>query len=581
MDDPTGMRLVFDLESDGLLEEVSKVHCIVIKNLDTNEVINLKLNKAMEMLASADLIIGHNIIKYDIPVLQKLYGFRTEAKIFDTIVAARLFYPDIRDRDFRKPDFPKNMIGRHSLEAWGHRIGNYKGQIVTDWKEFTQEMLQYCIQDVEVTATLYNILTQTKQPDALDLEHKVAQIIFRQEQHGFYFDRAAGEELFATLNARRLELEDELQNIFPPIVERTKFIPKVNNKSRGYIKGVPYMKLKKVTFNPSSRMHIADRLKNKYDWQPVEFTPDGKPKVDETVLEKLKYPEAKILSEHFLIEKRIAQLAVGAQAWLKQERNGRIHGNCNTNSTVTGRASHTHPNLGQVPSIHKTYGKECRQLFRATPGKKMVGIDISGLEVRMLAHYLAKYDAGDYTDVVLNGDIHTNTQELAGLESRDIAKRFYYCFLYGGGVKKIAQVTGKKVGEASKIKTRFLNNLPALNKLIKDVQRASTRGYIVGLDGRHVKVRSQHSALNTLLQSSGAIVCKQWLVEFDKNIKRLPDVQQVVWVHDEIQVECDADDAETVGQLAVDAIQNTGMHFKLRIPLTGEYKVGESWADTH
>ena len=233
MDDPTGMRLVFDLESDGLLEEVSKVHCIVIKNLDTNEVINLKLNKAMEMLASADLIIGHNIIKYDIPVLQKLYGFRTEAKIFDTIVAARLFYPDIRDRDFRKPDFPKNMIGRHSLEAWGHRIGNYKGQIVTDWKEFTQEMLQYCIQDVEVTATLYNILTQTKQPDALDLEHKVAQIIFRQEQHGFYFDRAAGEELFSTLNTRRLELEDELQNIFPPIVERTKFIPKVNNKTSG------------------------------------------------------------------------------------------------------------------------------------------------------------------------------------------------------------------------------------------------------------------------------------------------------------------------------------------------------------
>ena len=150
MDDPTGMRLVFDLESDGLLEEVSKVHCIVIKNLDTNEVINLKLNKAMEMLASADLIIGHNIIKYDIPVLQKLYGFRTEAKIFDTIVAARLFYPDIRDRDFRKPDFPKNMIGRHSLEAWGHRIGNYKGQIVTDWKEFTQEMLQYCIQDLSL-----------------------------------------------------------------------------------------------------------------------------------------------------------------------------------------------------------------------------------------------------------------------------------------------------------------------------------------------------------------------------------------------------------------------------------------------
>jgi len=581
LDLPTSMRLVFDIETDGLLPDVTKAHCIVLKDIDTNEIIKPKLKKAMQLLSEADEIIGHNIIKYDIPVLQKLYGFYTEAKIFDTIVAARLMYPDIKDRDFRKKDFPKNMIGRHSLEAWGHRIGNYKSHIVTDWKEFTQEMLDYCVQDVEVTATLYNILTQSKQPEALELEHKVAQIIFRQEQHGFSFDRTAAEKLFSKLNTRRLELEEELQNIFPPIVEKTKFIPKVNNKSRGYIKGQEIIKEKTVPFNPSSRMHIAQRLKEKYNWQPEEFTPDGKPKVDETVLEKLEYSEAKILSEHFLIEKRIAQLAVGAQAWLKQEKDGRIHGNCNTNSTVTGRASHTHPNLGQVPSVIKPFGKECRQLFRASPGYKLVGIDISGLEVRMLAHYLAKYDNGDYADVVINGDIHTKTQELAGLDTRDIAKRFYYCFLYGGGVTKIAQVTGKKVGEASKIKKRFLNNLPALNKLITDVQHASQRGYILGLDGRHVKVRSQHSALNTLLQSGGAIVCKQWLVEFDKAVKRLPDVQQVVWVHDEVQVECNPEDAETVGQAAVDAIVTAGKHFNLRIPLTGEYKIGETWADTH
>ena len=144
-----------------------------------------------------------------------------------------------------------------------------------------------------------------------------------------------------------------------------------------------------------------------------------------------------------------------------------------------------------------------------------------------------------------------------------------------------AQVTGKKVKEASQIKTRFLNNLPALNKLITDVQKASGRGHILGLDKRQVKVRSQHSALNTLLQSSGAIVCKQWLVEFDKAIQRVPEVQQVVWVHDEIQVECEAEDAENVGQVAVDAIVNAGAHFNLRIPLTGEYKIGETWADTH
>ena len=305
MDLPTSMRLVFDIETDGLLPDVTKAHCIVLKDIDTNEIIKPKLKKAMQLLSEADEIIGHNIIKYDIPALQKLYGFYTEAKIFDTIVAARLMYPDIKDRDFRKKDFPKNMIGRHSLEAWGHRIGNYKSHIVTDWKEFTQEMLDYCVQDVEVTATLYNILTQSKQPEALELEHKVAQIIFRQEQHGFSFDRTAAEKLFSKLNTRRLELEEELQNIFPPIVEKTKFIPKVNNKSRGYIKGQEIIKEKTVPFNPSSRMHIAQRLKEKYNWQPEEFTPDGKPKVDETVLEKLEYSEAKILSEHFLLKKEL------------------------------------------------------------------------------------------------------------------------------------------------------------------------------------------------------------------------------------------------------------------------------------
>ena len=575
------MRLVFDIETDGLLPDVSKVHCIVLKDLDTNEVITAKTKKALQLLNEADEIIGHNIIKYDIPVLQKLYGFVTSAKIFDTIVAARLFYPDIKDRDFRKQDFPRNLIGRHSLEAWGHRIGQYKSHIVTDWKEFTKDMLEYCIQDVEVTASLYNTLTQSKQPDALDLEHKVAEIIHRQEQYGFPFDKTKAEKLYSELNAMRLELEDKLQDIFPPIVERTPFTPKVNNKARGYVKGKQIFKEKTVVFNPSSRMHIAERLSDKYDWEPKEFTPDGKPKVDETVLDKLKYPEAKILSEHFLLEKRIAQIAHGSQAWLKAEKNGRIHGNCNTNSTVTARASHSHPNLGQVPSVSVPYGKECRALFKADAGKKLVGIDISGLEVRMLEHYLAKYDEGDYADVVLNGDIHTKTQELAGLDSRDVAKRFYYCFLYGGGVKKIAQVTNKSVGDAGRIRTRFLNNLPALNRLITDVQSASKRGYIIGLDGRHIKVRSLHSALNTLLQSSGAIVCKQWLVEFDKAVRRLPDVQQVVWVHDEIQVECNADEADVIGKLAVDAIQNTGTHFDLRIPLTGEFKVGDNWSETH
>jgi|TARA_R100000329_G_scaffold40742_1_gene38143 DNA polymerase-1 len=566
------MKYCFDIETDGFLHDCTKVHCIVLKNVDTGEVLHPSSNEpAIKLLEEADEIIGHNIIKFDIPVLEKLYNFKTKAKIFDTIVATRLLFPDIRDSDYKRTDFPANCIGRHSLKAWGHRVGNYKEVFDTDWKEYSPAMLDYCIQDVEVTTSLYKMIQNRGYSEqAMELEHNVASLIFKQEQHGFTFNKEEAEKLYSKLSARRIELEDELQKIFTPIVTK-----RVSEKTGKQLKD------KVTVFNPSSRFHIAQRLTEKYNWQPEEFTPDGKPKLDDTILSKLDYPEAKLLAEHFLLDKRLGQLAVGNQAWLKAENKGKIHGTCNTNSTVTARASHSNPNLAQVPSVSVPYGKECRALFTVPTGKKLVGIDVSGLEVRMLAHYMSKYDDGEYAKVVLDGDIHTETQTLAGLDSRDLAKRFYYCFLYGGGVKKIALVTNKKVSEAKKIKQRFLNNLPALSKLITQVQQAAERGYLVGLDKRHIKVRSAHAALNTLLQSSGALVCKQWLVEFNKSIEGIEGVQQVVWVHDEIQVECLEKDADTVGRLAVEAIKRTGEHFQLRLPLTGEYKIGDNWSETH
>ena len=488
----------------------------------------------------------------------------------------------IRDSFKRGNDFPTKLIGRHSLEAWGHRIGKYKAHIETDWKTFTPEMLEYCKQDAHVNVGLYRAIQKKGYSDkAMKLEHDVAKIIFKQEQFGFMFDEDKAKELYGRLEARRLEIEEELQELFPPIVRETTFIPKVNNKARGYVKGEPFIKKTEETFNPSSRQHVSQRLIDKYDWKPDEFTSDGKPKVDDAVLNSLDYPEAKLLAEHFLLDKRIGQLATGNQAWLKLVKAGRLHGTCNTNSTVTARASHAYPNLAQVPSAHAPYGKECRELFTTPYNRKLVGIDVSALEVRMLAHYMSKYDNGAYTKVVLDGDIHTETQKLAGLDSRDLAKRFYYCFLYGGGVNKIADVTGKTVKEAKLVKQRFLNNLPALSKLMEAVQTSAAKGYIKGLDGRNVKVRSAHSALNTLLQSGGALVCKRWLVEFNKRIQGYMHVNQVVWVHDEIQVECGSDWADVIGEKAVEAIEATGKYFDLRIPLTGEYKVGDNWSETH
>ena len=576
------MKYCFDVETDGFLNQCTKIHCIVLKNIDTNEILKLDNENAIKELEKAELIVGHNIIKFDIPVLKKFHDFKPKGKVFDTIVATRLLYPDVKERDFQRKGFPTNCIGRHSLKAWGYRVGEYKEAFDTDWKEYSPEMLDYCVQDVEVTDTLYKAIERKGYScQAMVLEHEVATLIFEQERYGFMFNKEEAVKLYSKLNARRLELEDDLQKLFPPKLERTPFIPKVNNKARGYVKGETFYKEKTITFNPSSRHHIADRLIERHKWKPQEYTNDGKPKLDETVLSSLPYPEAKVLCEHFLLDKRIGQLATGAQAWLKNEFNGRIHGTCNTNSTVTARASHSHPNLGQVPSVGVPYGKECRSLFTVPERKKLVGIDISGLEVRLLAHFMSKFDEGEYAKVVLNGDIHTETKELAGLDSRDLAKRFYYCFLYGGGVKKIALVTGKTMKEAKKIRERFLNNLPALSKLLKQVQQAAERGYLIGLDKRQIKIRSVHAALNSLLQSAGAIVCKQWLIEFNKAVKKYNDVQQVVWVHDEIQVECLEEDAEAIGKLAVESIERTGEYFNLRLPLTGQYKIGNNWSETH
>jgi DNA polymerase I-like protein with 3'-5' exonuclease and polymerase domains len=565
------LRYVFDIETNGFLHSCDKVHCIVLKDIDTGEVLTPDNETAIKKLEEADLIIGHNIIKFDIPVLEKLYSATFKGKIFDTLVGTRLIFSDIKDKDFSIKDFPKDCIGKHSLKAWGNRIGEYKEQIETDWQTFTPEMLEYCKQDTEVTYKLYKVIEEKGySPEAMDLEHEVASLIFKQEEHGFTFDTEKAQALSVKLKARLAELSEELQGVFKPIVTE-RWSTKTGKKLKDSV----------TIFNPSSRHHVAQRLKEKYGWDAQEFTADGKAKLDDSILSKLPYPEAKILCEHFLLNKRIAQIANGSQAWLKHERNGKIHGTCNTNSCVTSRASHSYPNLGQVPSTSAPFGKECRELFTVPKGKRLVGVDVSSLEVMMLCHYMSKFDNGAYTKVALEGDIHTETQKLAGLDSRDLAKRFYYCFLYGGSVKKIAEVINKPFKEAGKIKKRFLNNLPALHKLIEGVQSAAERGYLTGLDKRQIKVRNSYSALNTLLQSAGAILCKRWLVEFNKEIQKYKNAQQVVWVHDEIQVECEEKDADEIGRIAVECIKRAGEHFNLRVPLTGEYKISTNWSGTH
>lgn len=626
---PEEPALLFDIETDGLLDTVSVVHSNVIKDIQTGQVYSahdhegskVSIEQSLEILEKAPLIVGHNIIKYDIPAIQIVYpGWEPRGRVIDTLVCSRLIWPDLKDSDFRLARknklFPKKLIGSHSLEAWGYRLGNFKDDFgkTTDWKNWSPEMQEYCEQDVEVTEALYrHILNQRYSSEAIALEHEFQRVIWLQEASGFPFDLEAAHDLYAELAAKRQELEDGLQEAFPPKVIEEEFVPKANNRKRGYIKGVPIIRRKEIPFNPGSRKQVAERLIENFGWEPEEYTPTGQPIVSEEVLNHLDYPEAKLIADYYLVQKRLGQLAEGKAAWLKLERNGRIHGTVITNGAVTGRCTHNSPNVAQVPSVGVPYGEQCRALFHAPKGYVLMGCDASGLELRCLGHYMARYDGGAYIDVILNGDIHwANTQALglvADGEERDeenehhnwarnkVAKRFIYAFLYGAGDELLGSLLEpdatpqrkKKLG--AKLRKTFLSKTPALKRLVENVQNtAKKRGYLRGLDGRRLRVRSLHSALNTLLQSAGAIIMKEATVFLDWKLTRDPhqfeagymkDFWNAAHVHDEYQIICREEIGDTVGMAGVQAIRDAGTHLGFRCPLDGEYKLGRNWAETH
>lgn len=603
------MTLIFDIETDGLLQDLTKIHCLEVYETETNtwrhytdnDSNYLPIKIGIDSLMLADEIAGHNIVKFDLPALQKIYPyFNPKGKIFDTLLMSKLVYPDIGEEDdilIKNNKLPSKLRGRYSLKSWGYRLNELKGDYCEQencWSEWTPDMQRYCQQDVMVTKALYDKLkTKSISEETIKLEHQFAHIISLQEQRGVYFDKNKAVELATQLINKKTELEQELKCAFPPEIIQSEFIPKVNNKTRGYIKGVPIIKETVVEFNPSSRQMIAERLIKKYNWKPKKKTPSGLPKIDEEVLETLKYSEAPLLKEYFLVTKTLAQLAEGDNAWLKLEKNSVIYGGVDTIGAVTGRCTHQKPNLAQVPSANSPYGKECRELFGARKGFKQVGCDASGLELRMLAHYM-KDD--EYTHEILNGDIHTKNQLAAGLPTRNNAKTFIYGFLYGAGDSKIGAITGKGATEGKQIKERFLKSLPKLKKLLDGVKnKISSKGYLKGIDGRILKVRESYKGLNVLLQSAGAIVMKKalcilyedciangwiedclYLSEKNKSL-----IYFILNIHDEYQAEVTPEILEKYKIVAVEAIKKAGEYFNMRCPLDGEAKSGANWYETH
>lgn len=579
--------IVFDIETDGLLDVTKRFWCGWVYNSTTDEYtgytdLNEFFNTLNRYGTSGYNIVGHNIIKFDIPALKKLKGERFDFDVrdvcIDTLVLSRLIYSNIKDTDIglmRSGRLPKKLYGSHSLKAYGYRMGELKGTYGEQkdaWDKFTPEMYDYNKQDVVVTLKLFKKLMSKGYPiKAIQLEHDIAWVMSKQERNGFVFDKDSAVKLYAELSAKRQELYDDLvSEVGSWTVYKGDKVYKRDNAKKGIKAGIPYPQYEEVTFNPNSRAHIAKVLMER-GWEPTEVTPTGAPKVDEDTLKSaLDIPMTQKILDYLLINKRISQLAEGDNAWLKlmkEDEDGytRIHGSVNPNGAVTGRATHAYPNVAQVPAGRSPYGKECRSLFTVPKGWFQAGIDASGLELRCFAHFLYTFDKGEYVNEILNGDIHTHNQKMAGLATRDQAKTMIYCLLYGGGNEKLGVVINGTAKDGKALKERFLNAVPAYKKLcntidktliessewIGSVNKAKWRKRhhpdnpkldithcVLGLDRRVIYVRSPHSALNTLLQSAGALICKKWVCLVEENMRKAGykhgwdgDFAMMAWVH--------------------------------------------------
>jgi DNA polymerase-1 len=569
-------RIVVDIETT--LDHKTIWLCCTL-DIDTGEKHTWYQAKAFqEYIADATLLIGHNLISFDAYHLNSLWKTKIVLnKCYDTLLVSRLLSPSLE--------------GGHSLAAWGNTLHTQKIDYKATWQWLVDRredykgecydkphmglLAVYCERDIDVTALLYHHLVaeteaQKFSQESVELEHTVAAIIAKQERNGFKLDIPYATVLLTTIKGKLDGIYESMQERWPPYtVERT------SEKT-----GKP-LKPATVVFNPGSRQQIGEKL-IELGWKPETFTPTGQPIVDEGSLAGCKLPEALLISEYLMLQKRIAQI----ESWLEAvEADGRVHGRVTTNGAVTGRMTHSSPNMAQIPNSGSIFGPECRECWPVEDGNVLVGADASGLELRMLAHYM-KDD--NYVATVVNGssedgtDVHSVNQRAAGLSTRSDAKTFIYAFLYGAGNAKIGSIVGGSSKAGGKLKEKFLQQTPALRKLIDAVATIAAGGSVPGFDGRRIWVRSEHAALNSLLQSAGAIVMKKALVLFDAKIRQNKwPVKIVANVHDEWQWETKEAYATITGEAAVQSIVEAGLFYNLRCPLNGEYKYGRNWRETH
>ena len=559
--------LTIDIETD---MKHSVIWCACAEDVATGETtVHTEASTLQALINEHDSILTYNGLGFDVPVMESVWGISVEGKQHvDAMVLSRLFNPA--------------QAGGHSLRSWGERLAYPKDDFTDYDGGLCEEMITYCKRDVNLTTKVYKTVSANLKrgkftQDVIDLEHAVTAELELQRSNGFKIDLPKANGLYSTLTHRMRELEALLQSEFPPIVTE-RWSEKTGKQLKDNVE----------VFNVGSRQQIAKRLQT-VGVKFTDKTEGGSYKIDENVLEGIDNPSAQLVAEYLLLQKRASQVS----SWLEAVADdGRVHGRVFSSGAATGRMTHISPNMAQVPATRKAHdgmtpvqrlkaelGGQCRACWTVEQGNKLVGIDASGLELRMLAHYMKDED---YVNTILDGDIHSANQAAAGLDTRDQAKTFIYAFLYGAGDEKIGSIAGKGARHGKKLKKDFLDNIPSLKALKELVEKIAGTGTLPSLDGRRIRIRKAYSALNFLLQGGGAALMKKALLNGVESLREqnIP-FKMVANVHDEFQVETPEAFAKAVGLHFRNAIRKAGDDFELRCPMDGEYKIGDNWSETH
>lgn len=615
--------LIADLETDGFLDVVTKIHCMTIIDDATGEeflysdytelhekdwgsleegthnpvtplVKSGTLEDGKAHLERADLVVGHNFQEFDAQVIRKIMGSFNPKMIRDTQILANMCFGAQKKDDIiynagfkkrgLKPPIPAKLVGKHKLQAWGIRLGVHKTDFVpSDWAFPSHEMFDYGMQDSRVDRSLWRLLRKRYPPaEAVDLNHRFAAIMALQQKHGFPFDNEKADELFEIFDSRKNELTEQLSLTIPAKTVVT------------FSKVKRIRKVRVVPFNPGSRTQVAAWLQSQ-GWvhNKEEITDGGSPQINDGVLLKLvdKWPECSLLAEYYKINKLRSYL----KDWKERaEKDGRIHGGVNTSAASTDRNTHMSPNVTQVPAEGSLYGKECRGLFYCGPvddGNSLVGSDGASIQLRLLGHYMAEWDGGKYGRVCEESDPHAHTQVIIeappGKEGRDEAKTTMYTVLFGGGAELVGSRCGhdKAWGEKTiKLLKKGLIGFKEFVAKLKDDFK--TKGYFVALDGRKIPIGSAHVGLACALQSAEAIVMKRATVLVHDKLAELGwvfgvDYWNAAHIHDEYQFVVKNEKVEKMMEVAAWGIKAAGEFYNLKVAMKGDSVSGRNWSETH